>query len=147
MDTNTTREVTPTGTSTQTVTASQVRHPSNVSIPNSAGKVTPQEPIQGPRPPSRNGLSIKELGLLIRPSPVGPVFLITKEATHEFSRVYYSDGKYSLSGAGDGRLGMSRLWDCELSKDGCVLTFSTGHKMEIPRSWYTYTWVPDDIIK
>lgn len=142
MDTNKTGQIASPRTSPTIVNTSTVRPSGNVSIPNSAGKDKAQEPVQGPRPPTRNDLAITELGLLIRPAPVGPAFLITKESTHEFSRVYYSDGKYSMTGAGDGRLGMSRLWQCDLTRDGCVLTFSTGHKMEIPRGWYTYTWIP-----
>lgn len=138
---NTTGKVTVPGTVKAITNAAQVltKYPSGTNLSDGAPEVI--KPIQGVRAPTLDGKPLKELSLLIKPAPCGPAYLITLESTHEFSRVYYHNGKYILK-ENVGRLGYSSLESVDLNKEGMILVFSTGHHVAIPRSWYVFTWIP-----
>ena len=84
---------------------------------------------------------MRELGLLIKPSPHGPAHLITPENTSEFSRVYYHNGQYQCGSAG-ARVGYSTVVSCDVGDRGCVVGFNTGHRVHIAPDSYCLSWVP-----
>lgn len=138
---NTTGKATVPGTIKAITNAAQVltKYPGSTDISNGTPEIA--KPIQGLRAPTLDGKPLKELSLLIKPAPCGPGYLITLDSTNEFSRVYYHNGRYILRENTD-RLGYSRLESADLTKDGLLLVFNTGHHVAIPRSWYVFTWIP-----
>lgn len=94
------------------------------------------------RPPTYNGIKLKELGVLLKPSE-SPQHLVTPQVTTEFSRVYYHDEKYVVGSYGD-RLGASFLRAADyIEGKGLFLIFSTGHRMRINETAFQLTYVPE----
>lgn len=123
-------------------TATKVQPGCTFSLPDPIGEIKVVEQAKGPTAPTLNGKALKELGILIGISPVGPAYLLTVDGNYDFTRVFYSNGKY-ICGANGPRLGSSILVGVEVeSNKGAHIYFNTGHIVFIPESWFQMTWVP-----
>lgn len=149
MGTDTQGPVTTQGTGETVTNASEVFTKYPPSIPNSGQQELPVKPpapkviTYSLRPPTVDGTTVKELGLLMCPAPTGPASLITPNGIQQFNRVFYHNGNYSCGDRG-AKLdnGCIMVYADLITDKGVYVVFNTGHHVFVPKNWFCYTFVP-----